>query len=201
MSKQLIYGKGINDADYVVKPTINGKQVRCPFYVKWQNMLRRAYDPKYHQRYPTYIGTTVCNEWLYFSNFKSWMAKQDWEGKELDKDILIPDNKHYSPETCVFVSRAVNLLLTDHGAARGKYPQGVTWDKQNKKYQVSIRLYGKRKHLGRFTTVPEAYDAYLSAKIDYVLLIATTQEQRVANGLALHTCLMFDEYLEGGTDA
>jgi len=39
------------------------------------------------------------------------MERQDWEGKHLDKDILIPGNKIYSPDRCIFVSSLINLLI------------------------------------------------------------------------------------------
>lgn len=50
-------------------------------------------------------GCSVCEEWLTFSNFKRWMEQQDYEGKALDKDLLVSQNKTYSSETCVFVPR------------------------------------------------------------------------------------------------
>ena len=127
--KKLVCGVGINNADYVVTvyETIgyeNGKQKRrvvwrCPFYSRWNDMLARCYTTSYKQRFPTYEGCYVCKEWLIFSNFKAWMEKQDWEGKELDKDLLVSRNKVYSPETCVFVDKRVNLFLTESSANRG----------------------------------------------------------------------------------
>ena len=101
--KKLTYGVGINDANYQVQPRIKGIKYMCPFYQKWQSMLNRAYNKKYIARQPTYIGISVCYKWLTFSNFKRWMEKQDWVGKALDKDIIYPNNKEYSPKTCYFV--------------------------------------------------------------------------------------------------
>ena len=76
-----IYGVGINDANYTVQPTINGKIVICPFYTKWTGMLKRCYSPQYQEKHPTYVECTVTSEWLFFSVFKSWMANQDWKNK------------------------------------------------------------------------------------------------------------------------
>ena len=44
---------------------------------------------------------------------------------------------------------------------------GVSWDKANKKWRASIKVNGKRKHLGRFTDKESAYQAYLKEKIKY----------------------------------
>ena len=75
---------------------------------------------------PTYKGCSVSEEWLRFSNFKRWMEKQDWDGKQLDKDILFEGNKVYSAETCVFVTSVVNSFTSDSGAKRGEWLIGVS---------------------------------------------------------------------------
>lgn len=41
---------------------------------------------------------------------------------------------------------------------------GVSWHKQNSKWQARIRFDGKIKYLGLFQTPKAAYDAYLTAK-------------------------------------
>ena len=88
-------------------------------------MLARCYSAKFQEHCPTYTGCTVAEDWLKFSNFKDWMEKQQWEGKQLDKDILFEGNKVYGPDTCVFVSPMVNTFTIDSGAARGKWLIGV----------------------------------------------------------------------------
>jgi len=138
-----VYGIGINDADYrvVKQECINGKSRQtwmCPFYRKWKDMLKRCYSKRFHESRPTYKGCTVCEEWLTFSNFKSWMEKQDWEGKHLDKDLLIEDNKVYSPETCIFISPEVNTFI-EWGTNKRSLPRGVCWCKDKNKY----RAFGK----------------------------------------------------------
>ncbi len=70
---KLVWGVGINDLGYRThvqeEVTKNGgKKIRktvflCKYYVAWRNMLQRCYSKKYLESYPTYIGTSVCNEW------------------------------------------------------------------------------------------------------------------------------------------
>ena len=67
---------------------------------------------EYLERRPAYKDVVVRQEWLTFSNFKRWMEKQDWEGKQLDKDIIVLGNKVYSPETCAFVLGVTNGFIT-----------------------------------------------------------------------------------------
>lgn len=183
-----VYGVGLNDAGYLVKPKVNGKKTICPYYGRWNRMLERCYNPK---TYPTYIGCSVTDEWLSFMAFRSWMIEQDWEGKELDKDILVVGNKVYSPETCCFVTHAVNSLLTDHARARGKWPQGVHFDKASDKFFAQIKLYGQPKYLGRYDTPEEASAAYIKAKSAHILEISNQQpDLRIKNGLIEHAGLI-----------
>jgi hypothetical protein len=93
-------------------------------YLKWSNMLERCYSEEYHKKQPTYIGCSVDERWHNFQVFAKWFEENYIEGYELDKDILLKGNKIYSPETCCFVPKEINLLFKGH--KNGKiYPPGV----------------------------------------------------------------------------
>lgn len=156
---RLVYGVGINDAPYTVK----GEGFHCPFHRKWSDMMTRAYSDAYHLRRPTYKDVEVCEEWQSFIGFKSWMEDQDWEGKELDKDLRVVGNKIYSPETCMFVSSRVNSILESCRATRGEYPIGV--DKLRDVYRSRVTGAG---YLGVFETEKEAHAAWQLAKIKVI---------------------------------
>lgn len=205
-NKKLVYGVGINDADYVVqrKETIeaDGKKVRrvvwvCPFYQTWSAMLKRCYSIKYQHCNPTYKGCTVSEEWKTFSNFRGWMVAQDWEGKQLDKDLLFEGNKVYSEDSCVFVTRMVNMFTIDRGAARGEWLIGVYWHKGADKFisQCSNPFTKKREHLGLFTSEQEAHQEWLKRKLELAKELAAIQtDERVAEAL-------INRYLNYKTDA
>jgi hypothetical protein len=133
-------------------------------------MLMLCYSAYYHEKHPSYKGCSVCPEWLYFSVFRARMQAHDghWEGLVLDKDILVFGNKVYSPQTCLFVSRAVNNLLTDSGASRGEWALGVHFNKQHGKFEAKITIDGKDKHIGLFDSEDECEEAYLTAKSDNI---------------------------------
>ena len=93
-------------------------------YVVWYSMHARCYNEK-HKAYKNYglIGIIVCERWHKFEfflddviellNFEKMIYDYNYE---LDKD-LIPAvypvyPKIYSPETCVFLSKQDNLLLS-----------------------------------------------------------------------------------------
>lgn len=179
---RLVCGVGINDAGYVVKKheNVDGKLKLvwiCPFYSRWKDMLKRCYSDKFHSKRPTYKGCTVCDEWLTFSNFKSWMETQRWEDCQLDKDLLIEGNKVYSPETCVFVHRTVNMFTTDHGVARGEYMIGVNWHKANSKFRSMCRnpFTGKQEHLGLFDNELDTHLAWKKRKHEMACQLAESE--------------------------
>jgi hypothetical protein len=183
-SKKLVQGVGVNDADYLVHTLINGVRVRCAFYQTWINMLERCYNANVQKMQPTYIGCTVANDWLSLSKFKLWMENEEWQGKQLDKDILIQGNKSYSPSTCIFVTREINSLLTDRYNARGLLPLGVTdVTPRIKPYKAQCKAYGKANHIGYYDTPEEAHEAYKKFKYKYIAEIANQQIEPLRTAL------------------
>ena len=160
-------------------------------------MLERCYSKKLHLRCPTYTNCSVCAVWVIFSNFKWWMGGQDWEGKDLDKDIIVPNNKEYSPDNCAFVDKALNRFFLDSASTRGAYPKGVHWSKINKKFNAKISAYGKIMCMGYYDSVGEAEIAYLGEKCAIALVHKDNQtDTRVKNGIQTRIQQMSDRILE-----
>lgn len=175
-NKKLIYGVGYNNVEYFThhKEKINGrwKQVIvCDFYKIWYNMLRRCYSSFEHKRKPTYIGCSIDSDWLHLSHFKSWMEQQDYKGKCLDKDLLIPGNKIYSDNTCVFIGQSLNKFLTDSGASRGKWPIGVSLCKGRFISHCRNPFTG-HEYLGSFDTPEEAHLKWKVKKHEHACKLA-----------------------------
>ena len=188
--RKLIYGVGVNDADYVVawRDKVTGKHIQCPYYTCWQNMIQRAYYQRHKDKRPTYQDVAVCEEWHSFMNFRSWMEQQDWQGKQLDKDILVRGNKVYSPETCVFVSSLVNSFMLDCGATKGQYPTGVYFNKASSKLMAYCcnPFNGTREYLGLFLCPQEAHLTWKKRKHELACQLADMQtDQRVAEALRI----------------
>ena len=141
-------------------------------YRKWESMLDRVHGRSCKQDVANpYYDTSVSEDFRWFGDFKNWCEKQVGFGNEnwaLDKDILVKGNKVYSPETCCFVPVELNSLLVNNRATRGEFPVGVYYDVSRSKFQSHIRMHGKRKHLGRFVTPEEAFQAYKQAKEAYI---------------------------------
>lgn len=67
----------------------------------------------------------------------------------------------YSPETCCFVPKEINRLFENKSKklyCNRQLHIGIQFDKHRGKYLAEITVKGKRKHIGRFDTIDEAYE-------------------------------------------
>ncbi len=162
-------------------------------YAVWYGMLQRCYSEKCQQKYPTYKNCTVCEEWLYYPNFKKWYEENyyeiDGQRMHLDKDILNKGNKVYSPENCVFVPQGVNKVFTKNDANRGDYPVGVSWNKQNKKYRANCSIFDIENnkyvymYLGLHNTPEEAFKVYKTTKEKNIKQVAEYYKGQIPSKL------------------
>lgn len=151
-----ILGVAVNDAPYIVSPTIEGKQILCPYFRVWRGMVDRCYSSCWARRRPDLAKNDVCEQWLRFMNFRDWMEAQEWRGRHLDKDVLSPGCRLYSPETCAFVWPSTNVLMQSRhyrGTASGVDKNMGRW-----RAQYSGKL------LGRFDTEDEARWVWKAAR-------------------------------------
>ena len=202
---KLVFGIGVNDLGYRVQVNEDvtkdgGKRILkpvflCKYYATWKRMLERCYSKKLLESRPSYNGTSVCSEWLYASEFKKWMEQQDWDGKSLDKDIIVRGNKLYSPDTCAFVLKATNSFVIASDASRGSYPIGVYLFKRTGKYRAQCQnlFTEKLESLGYFSTPEEAHEGWRKRKHELAQLVAATESDlRVVE--ALKKRYSFDEW-------
>lgn len=158
-----------------------------PSFEVWRAMLNRCYNKKFKEAFQTYKDVTVCEAWLNFQNFADWCDDQDFfkhedsKGRpyELDKDLLGRYIKVYSPSTCCFLPRGVNILLVKRDKMRGEFPIGVTFSKRDSKYKSRLSYFGKSKNLGTFNTPEEAFLAYKKAKESYIKEVANLWKDRI----------------------
>jgi len=147
----LVHGIGHNDVEGSTTDD-NGKMYPC--YSKWKAILRRT------ATLDNYKDCIICDEWLYFSNFKAWMEQQDWEGKYLDKDLLTGGSKVYSPETCVFVPQYINSIVRNFNNKNGA---GVYTDRSGH-FKVGVYIDNKQYYGGTYKNLEDARHAWLDTK-------------------------------------
>lgn len=186
LKRKKVFGVGVNDSESIVYHITNGKVYICKHYQIWQDMLRRCYSEKFQKSHPTYVGCSVDPEWHIFSNFRSWAETKNTKGMHLDKDIIFPGNKVYSPESCVFVTGALNKFLNNSASTRGKFLIGASLHKGSNKFisHCSDPFKSKLEYLGLFESETEAHEAWRSRKQHHAISYANMQtDRRVSEAL------------------
>lgn len=155
-------------------------------YTKWKDMMQRCHDKEVHKKYkPEYADKCVCEEWQNYANFKLWYDEHHVFGNriDLDKDILKPGNKEYSPETCVLIEHYINTIFERHASDNiyenedGKYFIGSNRKKVYETYDEVFEFACNKKkeriekvaekNLGR---IPKcAYDAMLRYDVEALI--------------------------------
>lgn len=179
MKNKLVYGVGINDADYKVNIsttvgyTLEGKQIqkviwRCPYYKVWSDMLRRCCSEDFKKQNIVYADVEVCEEWLRFSSFRNWSVSRYADGMQLDKDILIRGNRLYSPQTCCYVPNYVNTIILTC-SRRSNMLIGATYKKSRARYSTPyVATSTINGHIGCFSTAEEAHRAWQVDRIQSI---------------------------------
>tara|TARA_R110000850_G_scaffold257954_1_gene384376 strand:+ start:163 stop:555 length:393 start_codon:yes stop_codon:yes gene_type:complete len=115
------------------------------------------------------------------------MVSKKCDGFQLDKDLLFVGNKVYSPATCVFVHRKVNMFTVGSDGARGDYAIGVYHTmKGSYTSQCNNPLTNKYERLGYFNTELEAHLVWKRRKHDLACELANSEyvtDERVAEAL------------------
>ena len=170
-----LYGKGYTDISCNYDQRLHGI---------WGGMFSRCYNTKYHEEYVSYKDCEVVGDFLYLSKFIKWCKSQkgyDQKGYQLDKDILVKGNKIYSTETCCFVPKDLNTLLTHRRKDKGLYPVGVSYKPRINKYVAQISRFKEVIHLGCYCTAEEAFLAYKQAKEAYIKEVAELYKDQIDN--------------------
>lgn len=158
------------------KSQCNGEKSKI--YYAWNNILERCYSKKLQLRKPTYIGCSIVKEWCNFQNFAKWYEENYIDGFQLDKDLLQKGNKIYSSNTCCFVPREINNLLTSRKLKRGQFPIGVT--KFGNNYRATLTMNGTNTYIGTFSTAEEAFQAYKITKETHIKEVADRWRGQIA---------------------
>ena len=160
-----LYGVGIND-EFGITRTLA--------YRKWAAIIERCYKPNRENRYSSYVGCSICDEWKHFSKFRQWFEANFIPEYDLDKDLLKRGNRVYCPEYCCFVPRKINRLIAKLNTKRENgLPVGVNYSGSKKKPSVAtIKSQDSGKYIGLFKTVEEASAEYKKRKKKEIIRIA-----------------------------
>lgn len=174
-----VYGVGYTGGKYPTK--VNGFALRA--YTAWNSMIGRVYDPVYRSKQNAYDDCTISEYFKCYDNFYEWWQQQpgnDLPDCQLDKDILVKGNKHYSEDTCCLVPQEINKLFTKRHNFRGELPIGVKYNGYNK-YNSCVRFRGKDFTIGGFITPEEAFLDYKKRKEDIIKTVANEYKHLISD--------------------
>ena len=140
----------------------------------WVGMLRRCYYDKYHSSH-SYKDVTVCEEWHNFQNFAKWcqeVYKNYMKNWDLDKDIICPTCRVYSPDTCTFVPREINSWFKKNTNASYRI-------KKNGHYEVDYIEYKKKRSSRVFKNKNEALEFLELNRKEYLKSLANNFKELV----------------------
>lgn len=147
----------------------------------WKSMLDRTTE-RWAKKYPSYIGCHVDPAFLKLSDFMRWAFEQHgWSEAEfqLDKDILVKGNLRYGPDTCVFLPREINSLLTSSRRNRGSLPIGVVRESKWKGFRAHCMVNKSRKIVGGLSDPIEAFNVYKAMKEAEIKRVARVWRDRI----------------------
>lgn len=164
------YDKTLYNIGYIgvgkYKLSINKRNT--PEYNLWVSMMERCYCEKRRYRTKSYVDCEVCEKWYNFQNFAKWYHDNYYEcdGRlQVDKDILIPGNRIYSPDNCLLIPQKINVLFINKPNNRG-LPNGI------KKCVHGYSAKYNHNELGVYITLEEAYSVYTQKKKEEIIKVA-----------------------------
>lgn len=163
--RKKVHGVGtVGHGQYKVK--VEGKVTAQ--YSAWDSMLRRCYSIKSKMDRPTYNECTVCEEWHDYQIFATWFTNawnHSYHNLQIDKDLLFPGNKQYSPDTCVLIPKSLNLFTLGRDSLRGDFPIGTCFNKKLGRFVAYCSHEGRTMHLWCFDDPLSAHYAWYKRKV------------------------------------
>lgn len=140
-----------------------------PLYHCYTNMIDRCYR-KTHKSFLHYggRGISVCDEWMKndyvgMRSFVSWAENNGYaDGLQLDRE---ENNGNYEPSNCRFVTPSSNIINQRLRKDNSSGYKGISWHKNQKKWQSMVTIKGNRKTLIMARSIEEA----LNARNNYIL--------------------------------
>lgn len=128
-------------------------------YQVWYNIMSRCYNYKAKDfKYYGKRGVEVCKHWHNFQNFAGWFYSNRVQDYDIDKE-LFGNGVLYSADTCCFIPRRLNLLLSSLN-------KGIIKDNTSGKYIVKLsHPEGRVEYFGKYDNKSEAASVAKCAQI------------------------------------
>jgi hypothetical protein len=162
----------------------HGKYTRKEFrnvYLAWVDMLGRCYCPSMQTRHETYSGCVVCEEWHNFQNFCEWFINNCHTKLKpnIDKDIINPFNKTYSPENCCVSPRVINIAVICRRKSDTIFNIGLS----KGSYRAQTTKRGISHSLGSYKKYEDAREVYVVNKNKYIRELAEEYKNEISESV------------------
>ena len=140
----------------------DGKTYHTKASAVWHAMRQRCGVGGSKKSNPAYVDCKISENFLNFQYFANWCQNQigyEQIGYELDKDILVENNRLYCENNCRFVPQELNSFFCVRSGPISNLPKGVT--RCRDKYMVRLAAAG---YLGVYQTVEQAAQIYQNAR-------------------------------------
>lgn len=141
-------------------------------YSRWRGIVNRCFSPK---RRESYKECLLSEDWSDFQDFAEWYHTNPYQrvDYDIDKDLLIINNKIYGPDTCVFLPKVINTnLIIIKNNVEFDYPFIKRHPYTDNRFMPSLKC----KELGigykTYKTQEEAFQAAMLAKEHKIKLLA-----------------------------
>jgi hypothetical protein len=127
---------------------------------KTNKVLTKIICANGYQKVNLYKNKTVFQRYVHRLVVSSFYDTDDFENKEVDHiNHKTTDNRLSNLRICTSQQNSYNRQISKNNTSGYR---GVSYNKirKTRPWQASIYMYGKRKHLGFFTTKEEASQAY-----------------------------------------
>lgn len=157
---------------------VNGKHTKA--YTTWSNIITRCYNPKRHDLQPFYRDCEISEDWRDFQNFADWFYSHDYSdmGYQIDKDLLVINNRLYSKDTVCFLPQEINKLITIRNKSNGR-KLGTSFHKSKGSWSAQISIKSKMLHLGYFDNELDAHLEFMRCKKQYIRDMAIEWRERI----------------------
>ncbi|WP_065356357.1 hypothetical protein [Kluyvera georgiana] len=177
MKQPTIYGVGYNDT--------REHKLTTEYHSSFEANLKRVYSHYWIvDNRPSYILATTSEDFLYESNYVKFREANYYtyispisgkeESPDLDKDILLPGNKHYSYDLVAYVPKFVNQAMTEK-ESDSQLPLGVSELKDG--YKMTITKFGKTTSEKGFATAMDAHRKWQEEKMGYLINVAEAYKE------------------------
>ena len=176
-----VFAKTVRGVGFV--GNYKGEVKKNRFYQTWKLLLDRCFPTEHREKHPTYENCTICDDWLCFDEFqRDCQELIGYEQKleyphidfQLDKDILLHNNKHYNKENCIWLPQKLNSFFTNINSRNKTGFEGVSQTK-HKNYATCISIDGKTRYIASSKTPFEAYLKYCKVKSEVLEMYLTDE--------------------------